>query len=352
MKRIIFLWLLLLLVSVQIVAQKVTVTQADYSGWKDAIILSNGKVEVIIVPSIGRVMQFRFVGEEGVFWENPAVVGKLVNPISKDWINFGGDKPWPAPQADWPKVTPRAWPPPIGFDASEWKGEKWPCYPDGVIIENRAVTACSPIYRAYSPKQYAIKLTSPTDPHFGIRVHREIRLHPSMSQLTILTSFEKVSGAPVKTGVWVITQMNEAEAVFVPIPKGTQYKDGYNKQSKELPEHFKVATGLIELKRDPKKSTKIGNDAGSLLWVGQKHMLKIDAPRVPKAEYPDNGSSAEVYTNVDPLKYIELEMLGPLKEIKVGEWITHTNTYTLMRRSKKSPEAEARNIFMLNKPAR
>ncbi|HEX4946500.1 MAG TPA: hypothetical protein VFZ34_07560 [Blastocatellia bacterium] len=154
----------------------------------------------------------------------------------------------------------------------------------------------------------------------------------------------------MKVGVWVITQMNEADAVFVPIPKGTQYPDGYNKQSKELPEHFKVANNLIELKRDPKKSTKIGNDAGSLLWVGQKHMLKIDSPRVPNAEYPDNGSSAEVYTNLDPLKYIELEMLGPLSEMKVGDKITRTNVYTLMRRSKKTPEAEARKIFNGNKP--
>lgn len=353
MKRILFFWLLLTLVSVSTFAQPkkhVTVTQAEYQGWKDAIILSNGKVEVVIVPSIGRVMQFRFVGEEGVFWENPDVAGKPVNPEAKEWINFGGDKPWPAPQADWPKVTPRPWPPPIGFDASEWKGEKWPCYPDGAMIANRAITTCAPIYRGYLPKQYAIRLTSPVDPHFGIRVHRKIRLDATKSQLTILTIYEKVSGAPVKTGVWIITQMKEAEAVFVPVPKGTPYKDGYNKQSKELPEHFKVANGLIELKRDPKKSTKIGNDAGSLLWVGAKHLLKIDSPRVPKAEYPDNGSSAEVYTNVDPLKYIELEMLGPLQEMKVGDKIYRANTYTLMRRSKKTPEAEARKIFRSNNP--
>jgi len=344
MKRIIFLWLLLLLISVQIVAQKVTVRQAEYNGWKDAIILSNGKVEAVIVPSIGRVMQFRFVGEDGVFWENSAVAGKPVNPDSKDWINFGGDKPWPAPQADWPKVTPRAWPPPIGFDASAWESK--------TLVMNTSLLfeLNLPTSKGYNNK--FILLISPTDTHYGTQVQRAIQLDLDAPIMRIRTTFKKVSGSPIKVGVWVITQMNEAEAVFVPVPKGTQYQDGYNKQSKELPEHFKVANGLIELKRDPKKSTKIGNDAGSLLWVGQKHMLKIDAPRVPNAEYPDNGSSAEVYTNLDPLKYIELEMLGPLKEIKVGEWITHTNVYTLMRRSKKTPEAEAQNIFKLNKPAR
>lgn len=347
MKRTLILWWLVLLALPTFAqsAKRITVTRAEYNGWKDALILSNGKVEAVIVPSIGRVMQFRFVGEDGVFWENPAVAGKPVNPASKDWLNFGGDKPWPAPQADWPKVTPRAWPPPIGFDASEWKGEEVFCY------KHPTGDDCSPWKKAYPPSYRAIQLHSPVDPHYGIKVHRQIQLDAVRPQLTILTTYEKASGTPIKTGIWVITQMKEAEAVFVPIPKATPYQDGYDKQSKELPEHFKVANGLIELKRDPKKSTKIGNDAGALLWVGQKHMLRIDAPRVPKAEYPDNGSSAEVYTNLDPLKYIELEMLGPLKEMKVGEWITHTNTYTLLRRSSKSPEAEARKIFGLNKPA-
>ncbi len=347
MKRIAIM--VMLLAASAFAQPRVTVAPTEYNGWKDALILSNGKVEAVIVPSIGRVMQFRYVGEEGVFWENPAVAGKSVNAEAKEWINFGGEKPWPAPQADWPKVTPRAWPPPIGFDSSEWKGEEIFCY------KNRPEDHCYPTWmgtRAYPPAYTAIHLHSPVDPHYRIKVHRQIRLDAVKSQLTILTTYEKASGAPVKTGVWIITQVNDAEAVYMPIPKGTQYQDGYNKQSKELPEHFNVANGLIELKRDPKKSTKIGNDAGSLLWVGRKHVLKIDAPRVPKAEYPDNGSSVEVYTNLDPLKYIELEMLGPLKEIKAGEWITQTNVYTLMRRSQKTPEAEARNIFKLNKPAK
>ena len=49
------------------------------------------------------------------------------------------------------------------------------------------------------------------------------------------------------------------------------------------------------------------------------------------AEYPDEGSSAEVYTNSDPLKYVELEMLGPLQTLKVGDSVSQTNTYTLSR---------------------
>lgn len=346
MKRSVML--VLLLATCTLAQSRVSVKRVEYNGWKDALIMSNGKVEAVIVPSIGRVMQFRYVGEGGVFWENPAVAGSPVNPDSKEWINFGGDKPWPAPQADWPKVTPRGWPPPVGFDSSVWEAKIVPCERNkgGTF---KGLYGCSEYVNR--PDFHSLTLLSPIDPQYGIRVRRNIILLPSHHDLTITTVFEKVSSNPVKVGVWVISQLSEAAAVFIPIPKKTQYPDGYNKQSKELPEHFKVANGLIELKRDPKKSTKIGNDASSLLWVGKKHMLKIDSLRVPNAEYPDNGSSAEVYTNPDPLKYIELEMLGPLQEMKVGDKISRTNVYTLMRRSKRSPEEEARNIFSSNKPA-
>jgi hypothetical protein len=253
------------------------------------------------------VMQFRFVGEEGVFWENPAVAGKPVNPAAKEWVNFGGDKPWPAPQADWPKITPRAWPPPIGFDASAWEAKV---------------------------SGDAVELISPVDPHYGIRALRRIKLDPIKPVMTITTTFEKVKGEPRKVAVWVITQLKDPEMILVPVPNDTKYAEGFNKQSKELPEYFKARKETISLKRDPNKSTKIGTDGTKLIWIGEKHALRLEASRVPNAEYPDNGSSAEIYTNADPLKYIELEMLGPLKEMKIGDKLEQTILYTLMPRTR------------------
>ena len=49
----------------------------EYRGWRDAIVLRNAAAEVIIVPSIGRVMDFRFTGEtDGPFWVNEKLVGQ------------------------------------------------------------------------------------------------------------------------------------------------------------------------------------------------------------------------------------------------------------------------------------
>ena len=52
------------------ISAKITVTKTNYQGWQDSYILSNGQVEAVIVPKVGRVMQFRFKDGENTFWEN------------------------------------------------------------------------------------------------------------------------------------------------------------------------------------------------------------------------------------------------------------------------------------------
>jgi hypothetical protein len=79
--------------------------------------------------------------------------------------------------------------------------------------------------------------------------------------------------------------------------------------------------------------------------VGKTAALRIDSARVDGAEYPDQGSSVEIYTNPDPLDYIELETLGPLQNLKAGDRIERVNTYTLIRRTESDPDREAQRIL-------
>jgi hypothetical protein len=326
-----------------VAANGLSLKRATYHGWRDALILGNGQVEAVIVPSIGRVMQFRFAGEaDGPFWENRALDGKPPDPRASEWVNFGGDKPWPAPQGDWPNITPRAWPPPVGFDASAWRGEPM------IVNFSRAFPGSVP--GGANVGGTVVKLTSPVDPHYGIRVVRLVQIDPAAPVMRIKTIYEKVSGEPRRVAVWVITQLKEPVGVFVPVPPDSRYVEGYNKQSEELPQGFRVERGpggaMISLKRDPNKATKIGSDAGTLLWVGERQTLRIDSPRVADAEYPDNGSSAEVYTHPIPAHpYVELEMLGPLARLAVGDKIERTNVYTLARRRQSEGAAEARAVL-------
>jgi hypothetical protein len=79
--------------------------------------------------------------------------------------------------------------------------------------------------------------------------------------------------------------------------------------------------------------------------VGKNVVLRIDAAHRVLGDYPDDGSSAEIYTNPDPAPYVELEMLGPLKKMVVGRKITLSTTYTLLHRIEADPDLEVRRLL-------
>jgi hypothetical protein len=310
----------------------VRITHEAYHGWKDAIRISNGKAYVVVVPSIGRVMQFGTDNDEGVFWENSFLSGKSHDPKATQWANYGGDKTWPAPEGEWGKHTGnKQWRPPLGFDGT----------PAQATIDGDTVV-----------------LHHPADPAYGIAATRRIQLEPNEPIMTINTTYEATRPDPLKVGIWVITQLKEPQRIFVPVTKTAK---PYVNLGEKVPPDLKVENlvvtkvgsglmiqgerPLLSLSRNKLDPYKIGTEAGSLLWIGPKQMLRIDSTRALGSEYPDKGSSAEVYTNPDPLQYIELEMLGPLQTVKQNQSISRVNIYTLLPRTLPTPEAEARKIF-------
>ena len=297
---------------------KVSIAPTNYRGWSDSIVLSNDKVEAIAVPTIGRIMQFRFAGEgEGPFWENTSMFGRL--PSANSWDtpgSFGGDKAWPAPQSVW------NWPPPRGFDSMVFTG----------AVVNGQVT-----------------LTGPVDSRFGIRVIRHIHLHPTEPLLQVTTTFEKVRGTTSRVSVWVVTQLEDPMGLFLPVPGRSIFSRGYQVLG-SAPKSIGLTNGVISLTRDPASSSKVGNDASSLLWVGEQSVLLIESPRMPglaRNAYPDNGCSAEIYTNPNPASYIEGEFLGPLISLAQGDSTSATSLYTLSRRTEATAFEEAVKILQV-----
>jgi len=295
------------------------VFRIPYHGWSNCYLLRSGDVEAVVVPAIGRIMRFGFIGEENVFWENGELEGKPLDCESKDWINFGGDKTWPSPEADWSKFTGyKDWHPPPAFD-------------------------CMPLHAGVEGVD--LILTSPVDPYYGIRTTRRVHLQAPMPTMTITTTYERVSGQPAPMGIWVITQLKDPLGVYVPLPLSQAPNSDFILLGKERPPSLKAEHGLLSLNRSPDLPSKIGTASGTLLWISEKYALRIDSPRANNAEYPDKGSSAEVYTNPNPLRYVELEMLGPLGFLKPGEKMVQVNRYTLYRRTNLSVDEEARRIL-------
>jgi hypothetical protein len=175
-------------------AEAVTQEQVTFRGW-DALKLSNGTAEVIVVPSIGRIMYFGPVGgteASNALWVNGDVAGQM--PADDGWTNFGGDKAWPWPQNDaggWDDVFGAGnWPPPRTFDGDPWQGQ----FQDGAIV--------------YS---------GPESIEYRVRPIREVRLEPDGMALTVTTRFLDTAQQreSADAGVWHVTQIPRAGNLVV-----------------------------------------------------------------------------------------------------------------------------------------
>jgi hypothetical protein len=264
-------------------------------------------------------MQLRLPGDtEGVFWENRSLDGRLHPKAAHhspdgEWLNFGGDKCWPAPQASWTQQQGRHWPPPVAFDSQPME----------------ATEAAG-----------GIVLTSSIDPAFGIQIVRHVELVPGEPVMRIRTEFHKLAGSHVTVAVWTITEMPEPERIGILLPEESQLADGYIRLMGPEPAGFKFENGVLSLIRHDRELVKIGSDGASMVWVGRNSVVRIDAQQGP-GEYPDGGCVTQVYTNPDPQNYVELETMGPLVTMREGDIIERTTAYRVTPRSKPDSQADA-----------
>jgi hypothetical protein len=280
----------------------VTITRMEYHGWRESFLLTNGIVEAVVVPSISRIMQFRMAGERGVFWENRALDGVSAHS-GNEWRNFGGDKAWPAPQEDWEPITGRAWPPPPTFDSASSEAS---VYSGGLL------------------------LTSPVDRDYGVQVYRAITLRPGLPVMDITTRYCKVAGPPVHLAVWVVTQLCNPQRIYALLPESHSVGPGYTQIHGEFPADVQKDGRLLSLRRDATHNLKIAMEGNSLVWMNEEYVLSIDAYSAHGAE---NKCTTAIYTNMDPLQYVELESMGQVDKVAVGDTLELSNSYTLARSS-------------------
>jgi hypothetical protein len=309
-------------------APAVTISKGSFHGW-EAFFLRNDVAEVTVVPAIGRIMQIALResgGDRGAalgpLWSHPGI-GPDLGGDENGWINLGGDKAWPAPQSRWEAVAGQAWPPPKTFDASPY-GAK--------LVDDK------------------VELLSAVDPAYGLRVRRTIALDPARPIVTVETCYEKVAGEPIRAGVWTITQLVSPERIFMRLPTRSTFPGGFAQRLPAPPKDLTVDGRLLSLTRDPAAKTMVVSDGDALLWVGSAAHLLIEAvtnPHDPSGEWPD-GAHAQIYTSSDQaLPYIELELLSPLRDLRIGQRASLRVRYTLEARTDADPTVEARRVLGL-----
>jgi len=289
------------------------IERISYKGWQDCYRLSNGTVELVIVPSIARIMHYGFVGEPNVLWVNPATEGMPVKP--GEWPNHGGDKAWVWPQDEWEMRTGRGWPPPSATDQVPHQVE---------IIDGNA-----------------IRLTSPLVAGYGVRLVRDIRLEPSGTRVHILTRVEKVrEGADFPVASWVVAQLPVPDLLLVRLYPGSTFSEGYKLFSAEPWRAVRrLGADILLPERRSDVAVKLGCDAEILAWFKAPYLVVHRSPIGNLADFQP-GDHAQIFSNSDALPYIELEFTSPLKVLRKGESVSLEVTWELYRvpPAKQSPE--------------
>ncbi len=314
----------------------VRTTRETYRGWAGTYRLSNGVVDAVIVPQIGRVMAFHFTGrpETSPFFNNKIWLGKAAPPppdprnpktFPSEWHNYGGDKLWPSPQSDWPKRQPVGWPPDPTIDTGPYR-----------------VTRLS----------NGLRLVGPASPFHGIRVIRDITLRPGAARVFLQDTFTRPRFATGKSlhlpvGIWSITQVRGDATVYLPLNlKGKFPGVGLTSLGDKpvVPANAEAHGDLLAITRSSNISTKVGVDdsAGWMACLFSGDLLFSEHfTRLPRAPYPDKNTNAQVYTNGDDNQaYIEMEVLDRLVSLKPGRQITRAMSWHLQRLPR-TPAADA-----------
>jgi hypothetical protein len=267
----------------------VVVRTVDFMGWTDAVRMTNGEYELVIVPQIARVMKYGKMDGENLLWVNeelaPENAGEMAAE-SEEWQNFGGYKLWPAPQEDWD------WPP-------DWSLDRGPCKAD--LMSDGSV-----------------KLTGKPSPDLGIRFDRIITLAPPgsefMSRVQIQQIVTNVSDSPVTASIWDVTQVKDDCIGFVPLRPRAEYRTWNN----ALPDAQWSRLGDMAFVKPMGIDGKLFF-GGSPPFLGclRNGQLYVKAPEPAEAAPPEPETPREVYTGSQG--YIELECVGPAVTLQPNE---------------------------------
>jgi hypothetical protein len=303
------------------VAPAAELKQAKFRGW-DSSQLKNKLIQLDITPQLGgRILGYQ-LGDHSFLWANPLLQGQVPPPnhLGPDgnWLNWGGDKLWPAPQG-WASA------------------EQWPGPPDPVLDGSPQKARVL----ARSGASTALELTSPEDPKTGIQFSRVIRIFNGSSRVHVVAAMRNTSTRPIRWGIWTVTQLDAANRVgsgwnpnfytYAPVNPKSHFAHGYRILfGTESNPEIQPGTASQLLRLDSLDGWLANVDGASGYVFVQSFKFQ------PNVEYPD-GSSVEVWTNgvgtieawgrtvhlqADPIEnpyIVESELLSPYSRLTPGQ---------------------------------
>ena len=308
---------------------------SSYRGWA-SVAITNGLIEVQIVPQIGgRVIQFK-LGDFEFRWVNPQLAGTQPPPSGLgpkgEWLNYGGDKLWPAPQG--------------------WGGgDQWPGPPDAVLDGGPYTAAVLPTGGEIA----GVVLRSQEDARSGIQFARGVTVPNGAAHVWFDSTMKNIDTKPHCWGIWQVTQINTANRAgegynkeircWSPINPASIYPRGYhvtygpvdnpsfsiNPTTKMFSANYQRLVGKACLDNSAGWVAVVDGTAGYVFVERFTHFPDKKYPDQASVEFWLNGvgkivtSDKTVDIKDDPVAtppYLESEILSPFAELQPGESYT------------------------------
>jgi len=321
------------------VTGRIDIRKIEYHGWKDSLEITNNKVRIVVVPAIGRIMHYGYIGADNLLCHDPALYGKTLSegkPLEQNgqpiWAAFGGDRIWPSEENMFVVINGHKRPPDHWLDGMPW---------DAKIADN------------------AVIITSKVSEYCGAQVSREIRLLPDSTRLQIRQTMKKIKPAakqhlePLLLTIWNITKVRSPSVTMVSLNQNSCFDkrvfvpvwDDYDNQGRK---NISVEGNAAFFTPDPVRNQKMGADAPNYVAaiIGRTVMAEFFSYQT-QADYPDGGTSATIFTCPD---FAELECMSPLVKLKTEESIQYDICWELFELNSDNPnEQKQQTVNYLNK---
>ena len=268
-------------------------------GWENCVEISNGVAELLITTDVGpRILSYKLKDGPNLLRIFPDQTGKSGE---KEFVGRGGHRLWVSPENDRTYVPDNS--------AVEWQ----PKEPHGVHL-----------------------VTPATDPWL-VRREMTVSLAAENSTVLIQHRIANESREPITVASWGLTIMTPGGVEIIPQPPLGTHGDEFLPNRVIVPwtytdlsdPRWKLGRRFFILTPKPDAPpTKLGLSHRER-WVGYVLPTTLYVKTFDYEDgalYPDLGCNFETFSKGD---FIELETLGPLRELKPGEAVGHTETWHL-----------------------
>lgn len=273
----------------------------SYQNLPNCLQLSNGVVEIIVTTDVGaRILKYSLAGGENILGSHPTAA--VQTPLG-EWRVYGGHRLWIAPE-NMPKSYA----------------------PDNAPVE-------------FLVDENSIRLIQPNETATNTGKEISIVLSENGSGVEVRHKITNTGESETEISAWALTIMRGGGVCIIPNEMHAPYSHQTLLPVRSFAVwsytdftdsrwHFgknEIRLSVDEQKGEPQKIGVL-NKQGWAAYEWQNLRFTKRFEFVENAVYPDFNSNTELYTAGS---FVEVETLSPLKKLKSGESVEHSERWQL-----------------------